>query len=105
MSIYLIALLVFIFCIISDILFCVFSKTKNEEKQISPDLRIWGLGILLGIAIILFYHISPLLKKIVDFDTFPYTIFQIIYYISTLIFLIVLILIFIWAILKISKED
>jgi hypothetical protein len=103
MLVYIIAASLFILCILADLLFHVFSPKK--EGEFSPDLRIWAIGILLGTALLVFSKIFPLLEKALDFDPFPFPCSQVVIYVSTLVFLIALIGIFIRALVKISKED
>ncbi|MGD2086608.1 MAG: hypothetical protein PVH61_10525 [Candidatus Aminicenantes bacterium] len=106
MWVYIISAGIFILCIFLDLLFNIVSPKK--DKEFFPNLRIWAIGILLGTAVLIFSKILPTLDKLdkaLDIDQFPYPTSQVITYISTLVFLIVLIGIFIWAVIKISKED
>lgn len=103
MWVYIIAAGIFILCILSDLLFHRFSSKK--ERAFSPDLRIWAIGIVLGTAVLVFSKILPILEKALDFDLSPYPCSQVFIYVSTLVFLLALIGIFIWAVVKISKEE
>jgi hypothetical protein len=103
MWIYIIAASIFVLCILADLLFHIFSKRK--EKEFFPDLRIWAIGIFLGTAVLVFSKILPILEKVIDLDPSPYPTAQVLIYISTLVFLAALIGIFIWAVVKISKDE
>ncbi len=103
MWVYIIAAGIFILCILSDLLFHKVSSKK--EKEFFPDLRIWAIGIVLGTAVLVFSEILPILEKVLDFDPSLYPSSQVVIYVSTLVFLIALIGIFIWAVVKISRDE
>jgi hypothetical protein len=109
-----IILIPFVLAVIFDILHFIFIKEK--EKIPFPNIKIWGLGVILSVFILFAYIIiefthqifSPFLKDLKEYEPSALKVilgWETFFKIAVLLFVSFFLFIIVWAIVRIVKED